>query len=315
MTSPLVGLVGNARNCWPTAAQHADLRPSVWRSIVYDNDSYDRAISALPSSVKHIALINGEHEAVGNSTDPVVYQRAVQTFAHRFQGRVWGVELWNEWDLLGIDATTIGQLVSAASPALKAANMLRILGSVAGPNWQQALINARNFVRAEDFDWGAFHPYGQRIAAMGSPQPGFDPGMRASIERASALLGKPVAVTEFGAKIADYGGVERQAEYVTEAYREIRQLDSMQCPAACYFAWADGVGSPDEQGENAFGLIAADGTYRPAVAAYQALTTPPVEDRCETYRVRLLNLEAYILTHPKKDMSRPEMLRILRGAA
>jgi hypothetical protein len=314
MTAPLVGIVANARNCWPSRAEQSQLGAQAIRTIVYDNDSFDAVLSTVPEGCRVLALLNSEHDQVGH--DYRGWATAVRAFAARFRGRVWAVEVTNEWDLLGIPAADVGRYVTLASDPLRDAGMRVILGSVAGPTWQQALIFARTMVDPSLFDYGSFHPYGQEVAALGSPQPGFGPGIRASIERAAALLGKPMIVTEFGAKLSDYGGEARQAQYVTEAFREIASLDESACVAACYFAWHDGVGSPGEQGENAFGLVRADGSRRPAFAAFQQAVPSagnPGSDQAESYRQALLRTVAYVRGTPQKSIKRKKLLELLRA--
>lgn len=313
MAKPLHGLVANARNCWPSEAEIRESRTEVLRTIVYDDDSFAAVLNTVPHRVRVIALINGEHESVGNDFNR--YADAVAAFAQRFKGHVWAVEQWNEWDLLGISAAEIARYLALTSESLKAANMIRIAGSVAGPHWQEALIALRNVALPDSWDWGSVHPYGQHIPGLGDPQPGFDPGLRASIQRASSLLGgRPIAVTEFGAKMSDYGGTEeRQAEYVAKSFAQIDELDYTVCPLACYFAYADGVGAPSEQGMDAFGLKAADGHYRQAWSAFANTITTAI-DPCERDRQRLLQAVAYVQTTPSRKRSWVALRKILEVA-
>lgn len=237
------GLVANARNAWPGFAEFEALGPSVVRTIVYDNETFEEALQVVPPGVDVIALLSSEHEGIGN-----------------------------EWDIKGIPASKIAWLVENASAPLQQAGMLRLLPSVASDHWQSALVALKNLIHLRDCDGAAFHPYGQFVAALGPPQPGYQPGLSASVTRASGLLGGvPMYVTEFGAKLSDYGGEDRQAEYVRVAYDELDLLEESRCPLACFFAWHDAVGAPSEQGPNAFGLVRADGSRRPAWYAYQTV--------------------------------------------
>jgi hypothetical protein len=275
------------------------------RSIIYGNDDLEAALQDVPPGVRFIALMSKEHEEVGG--DWSGWDSAIQSFSHRFRGRVWGVELEREWDLNGDEAWQIAALIRAASQYLKDAGMKRIAGAVAGPDWQRKLTELWSLLDPAHYDYGGFHPYGQQVAAMGNPQPNFMPGLAASIEQASRLLGgKPIAVTEFGAKLVDYGGEARQAEYVTEAFREIRTLPESVCPLACYFAWHDHVGSPHEQGEDAFGLVRSNGSHRPAWFSYAALTSD--SDPCED---RLARVRAYINSKPYRAPSKKKLLELV----
>ena len=300
-----IGLVANARNAFPPMSEIDQLKPSYIRSIVYGNDDLEAALQDVPPRVRFIALMSKEHEEVGS--DWSGWESAIQSFVYRFQGRVWGVELEREWDLNGDSAADIARLIETASPYLKDAGMKRIAGAVAGPDWQNKLTELWSIVNPWAYDFGNIHPYGQRVESMGSPQPGFGPGLAASIELASRLMGgKPIAVTEFGAKLRDYGGEDRQAQYVTEAFREVRTLPESVCPLACYFAWHDHVGSPDEQGDSAFGLVRANGSHRPAWYAYAALTsdTDPCEDR-------LARVRAITQRRPYKAPSKAKLLEAI----
>lgn len=318
MAKPLHGIVANARNCWPTNDEILSLNPAVIRTIVYDNDTFAEALNRVHSRVKVIALLNNEHEMVGAHFES--WESAVRLFALRFRDRVWGVELTNEWDIHGMSAAEVARLIAAASPHLKQAGMIRIAGSVAGPHWQESLIALRNVALPDSYDFGCFHPYGQHIPGLGDPQPGFDPGLRASIQRASSLLGgRPIAVTEFGAKMSDYGGTEeRQAEYVTKSFAQIDEIDSTICPVACYFAYADGVGAPSEQGPHAFGLKSAAGRYRQAWQAFCDTVVPAPPPRVdwspyERDRQRLLAALTYVRTTPSRKRSWKRVREIMEG--
>jgi hypothetical protein len=277
----------NIRNACPTTEQMRDLGATTLRSIIYGNDDLERFLPTIPPGVKFIALMNNEHEEVGE--DWRSWGSAIQSFAYRFKGRVWGLEMTNEWDLHGMFPGHVATLVVNASPYLQDAGMQRILGAVAGSNWAGDLTELTQRLDPQYYDYANIHPYGQYVRAMGQPQPGFAPGLAQSVIDVSDITGKGVIVTEFGAKIIDYGGEERQAQYVTEAYRELDTLHPDVCPIACYFAWRDDVGAPHEQGESAFGLTRTDNSLRPAYYAFQSLTDrsdPCAEDRARVERIR-----------------------------
>lgn len=272
---PLRGLCVNFRGSMPDRDEILALQPQAIRSIVYSNDDLDAALDIIPATIPVLALLSSEHEELGAEYRD--WPEFIQRFASRYAGRIWAVEIENEADLKGIPAATIASLCYHCEP-LKNAGILRIVSSVAGPNWQDYLSQLSTFLTKQHVDGGAFHPYGQRVWTLGDPQPGFAPGISASIARAHEILGLPIYVTEFGAKISDFGGEVRQAAYVQEAFKLLGDVRADICPVACYFAWHDGVGAPYEQGDDAFGLVRLDGTKRPAWQAFADLSETVTPD-------------------------------------
>lgn len=270
----LTGICANARNSWPSAADFDDLKPQAIRTIVYDNDELDAALQDTPPGVAVFAVMNNEHRDVGS--DWSGWAQAVERFASRFAGRVYAVECGNESDLHGIPADVACARTNAALGPLQDAGILCLHGSVAGPDWQTYLAECAGLLDAR-VDGICLHPYGQRITIWSGRQPGFLPGMREAVVKASTITGgKRVYVTEFGAKIQDYAihvDPSRQARYVTEAFAEIAA--SGVAEVGFYFAWRDGVGAPNEQGINAFGLSDNDGNHRPGWDALRAVSAPP----------------------------------------
>lgn len=269
MSNPLRGLVVNFRHAMPSRAEILYLQPEVIRSIVYSDQDLDVALTIIPPHIKVIALLSTEHEDIRDGYPN--WHGYVQRFASKYTGRVWAVEIENEADIKGIPPQTIASLLYHCQP-LNDAGIIRIASSVAGSNWQAYLDELNKYVTRQHVDGCALHAYGQTVWSLGPPQPGFLPGLSPSIARASDLMGGlPCYVTEFGAKISDYGGEARQASYVSESFKTISYIKPEVCPVACYFAWHDGVGGPDERGDNGFGLIRMDNSRRPSHAAYAAL--------------------------------------------
>ncbi len=294
------GCVINIRNACPTSEQMRDLGATTLRSIIYGNDDLERFLPTMPPGVKLIALINNEHEEVGTGWHG--WDLAIQSFAYRFRGRVWAVEMTNEWDAWGMHPSQVADLVQVASPYLQWGGMQRILGGVASDHWPEALYELTQWLDPQYYDYANIHPYGQWVRAMGEPQPGYNPGLAQSVIDVSDITGKGVIVTEFGAKLVDYGGEERQAQYVTESFRELDTIHPDLCPISCYFAWRDDVGGPDEQGENAFGLTRPDDSLRPAYYAFQSLTDRT--DPCAEDRARIERIRAYADRSPYTKPSR-----------
>ncbi|MCC7107411.1 MAG: hypothetical protein IT307_19920 [Chloroflexi bacterium] len=255
------GIVANARNAWPSADELDRLGVRWVRSIVYSFDELDAALRNHPPGVNVIALLNGENEAV--RSDLSGWRGAIEEFARRFAGRVQAVECLNEWDLARLPASVAAECARTAAPFLVDAGIGCLLGSVAGPRWQESLEEVVGLLSPEDrirIAGASFHPYGK--SARGFP-PGFIFGeIDQAVMRAHELTGMPIYLTEFGIKIADAGGEPGQAAYFRQAYEVLRELPSEVLAAACYFCWSDQIGGPEEQGPNAFGLRRADGTGR-----------------------------------------------------
>jgi hypothetical protein len=257
-----LGIVANARGAWPSADELAVLGARWVRSIIYSYDDLDAALANHPSDVNVIALLNGENELVG--PDLSGWDTAVAEFANRFAGRVHSVECLNEWDLASLPAEVAADCARRAAPVLREAGIGCLLGSVAGPRWQESLqeIVALLPDELENMTGACFHPYGKSV--RGFP-PGFVFGeIDQAVVRAHELTGLPIYLTEFGIKMSDAGGEAGQAAYFRQTYEVLRELPTDILAAACYFCWTDRIGAPGEQGADAFGLRRLDETPRPA---------------------------------------------------
>jgi hypothetical protein len=168
-------------------------------------------------------------------------------------------------------------LVRRASPILRASGVKVAMTSVAGPNWIDYLTQlARACAGYADF--ACLHPYGQRAA--GFPEGWGFGELSDAISTANSVSGLPVLLSEFGIKVGDAGGPEGQAEYVRRAVGLLKAHSLARVPMAYYFAWRDDVGSPNERGDQAFGLEHTNGVKRPAWQAFataQGSLLPPVE--------------------------------------
>lgn len=281
----MIGLVCNARGCWPTADDIGalGLRGGVIRSIVYSFDEFDAALRATPQNYRVCALLNSETEGVGG--DYSGWRETVKRFALRFAGRVAAVECGNELDIWKVPVATAARIVNEASPLLRAAGMKVITGPVASGDWQ-GYLSTLAAMTAGNADLAGFHPYGQR--ANGHPAGwGFEE-LEGAIRRAHDLSGLPVAVTEYGIKVRDAGSEQSQAVYVTKSGDVFRALPPDVLAFACLFCLGDEMGSPGEQGLDGFGLRHLDGSRRPAwdvfasanggpVAVPPVVPAPPVE--------------------------------------
>lgn len=273
-----VGLVVNALGAMPDwqELQALGLSNGWGRSIVYDLDEFDAAVSGLKvrlPNVRICALLNSETAGVGNDYDG--WEGVVSEFSQRFDGLVEAVECGNELDLLGVDPQSAADLVVEASPYLRNAGMKVILPSVAGPNWVDYLTRLAKGTQGAA-DWCCVHPYGQRVG--GFPRDWGFGEMADLIQTANDASGLPVVFTESGIKIGDAGGLEGQAAYVRRWVSLVQSYSQARLPFACYFAWRDDIGGPSERGPQAFGLREEQGFARPAWQAFavaNGVVTPP----------------------------------------
>jgi hypothetical protein len=280
-----LGLVVNPRTL-PDRAELEALRPAWVRSIVYSVGDIGLLLSVLPAGCRLCVMTNNECAEV--RSDWSGWQDALRMIVDNYAGRVHAVECGNELDAYwarnpaDVPPEFGARLVREAAPILKPAGIKTLLASVAGPRWQEWLAAAAALVRTDQLDGVALHPYGQRPDGFKAPGWGFG-DLRVAVARAFELAGAPVYLTEWGVKIRDAGGEDGQAAYLTKGAATIAALGDRIVPMACYFAWHDAIGTAGEQGEDAFGLRAADGRRRPAWDAFVAAggvvepPAPPVE--------------------------------------
>lgn len=251
------------------------------RTIIYDLDSFDAAFRNLPDFVKVGLLVNNEMAEVGGDWSGL--EDALAEIVHRYGDRLLYVEVGNELDIWGLSPEFGADLIRRASPILRAAGVPCVLASVASGHWVDWLTEA-SALCSDELDGVAFHPYGQApdlYDPEGSGQWGFGK-LRAAMTQAYEAAHKPIYVTEFGVKLVDsfppLQGKDDgysisiyemwQQKYLEQAFRTLNSLGNDICPFASYFAYSDGVGTSEEQGINAFGLMRADRTPRPAWGSF-----------------------------------------------
>jgi hypothetical protein len=304
MRADVMGMVGNVSYAWPTADQVSEVGVRWVRTIVYDDrmDDLERGLQSLPPGVAVVAVLNQEN--VSTSLPRQGWSDVIATFAQRFRGRVAAVECLNEWDPDAqhpagtggkrAPAVAVGMAL-AASPILHRANILCLLGSVSGADWPQQLQLAVGYLSPAGralLDGVCLHPYGKSANAF---PPTFTFGeIDEAVQTAHDISGLPVWVTEFGVKLSDAAGPQQAGEsdtdyntralaaqntYLQQAYQLLGNMPPRVLRTACYFAFSDAVGSPAEQGLNAFGLRDPQDVARPAwgglqQVVVQASTTP-----------------------------------------
>jgi hypothetical protein len=268
-----LGVVVNPRAI-PSATEYAALRPAWVRSIVYTVGDVGRLLETKPTGARLCVVVNNECREVGG--DWGGWGAAMQAIARNYGGLLDAVECTNEPDIwwasnpADMPPAFTAQLVREANRILTPAGIRTIIGSVAGPKWQEYLQAVAGYCR-DAAHGAAFHPYGQR--PDGFEQAGWGWGdMRPAVIRAYELAGLPIWLTEWGVKLSDAGGEQGQADYLRTGAATIAALGEAVAPMAAYFCWRDDVGAPSEQGPSAFGLMTTDGRRRPAWQAFAALT-------------------------------------------
>lgn len=138
--------------------------------------------------------------------------------------------------------------------------------SVASSIWTNYFADLADLCR-DAVDYFDIHPYGQR--PTGFDKPGWMHGDMESVINYVQYYGqRETIVTETGVKIKDAGNEEKVAEYMQAANQT---LSNLGVTYQCWFAYSDAVGAHDEQGDEAFGLVAADGRYRPAYSMFSEI--------------------------------------------
>jgi hypothetical protein len=264
-----LGIVVNPRAI-PSATEYAALRPAWVRSIVYTVGDVGRLLETKPAGARLCVVVNNECREVGG--DWSGWGAAMQAIARNYGGLLDAVECTNEPDIwwasnpADMPPGFTAQLVREANRILTPAGIRTIIGSVAGPKWQEYLQAVAGYCR-DAAHGAAFHPYGQR--PDGFEQAGWGWGdLRPAVIRAYELTGLPIWLTEWGVKLSDAGGEQGQADYLRTGAATIAALGEAVVPMAAYFCWRDDVGAPSEQGSSAFGLMTTDGRRRPAWQAF-----------------------------------------------
>lgn len=217
--------------------------------------------------------------------DPAQYARVASYLATRYRGQIAAWEVWNEPDCEGGcprgNPEAYAQLLRAAYPALKAADPAAVVmnGGLSGIDltWIRRMLDAG---AAQSLDVLALHPYlAPAAAAPDTPSTaGFsNPYRITNVSAAHALLAEagrpdvPIWFTEFGwttgRTAGPYDGVspQRQAAYLGEAMALVRKKYPY-VQAAFWYMMRDRVDTTAY--ENGFGLLNADGSPKPAYAAF-----------------------------------------------
>ncbi len=271
-----LGLCATTRH-YPDAAECAALGLSegdYLRLHAYSLTELEAALKVIPAGIKVILTPNNELAEVG--WDWGGWEDAMRQIAGRFSDRVaicgCGVELdlWHLQSPSGENDPRLtpgfaAELVRSAAAILHPAGIQVAMSSVASGRWPRYLSEMASYCR-DVADYADLHLYMKRVDGVPN-----DPNWQSAqvaLDQATYLAGVPVLSSEAGIKVDDAGGLEWQASWAGG-------LVNLQSPLVCYFAWSDAVGTPSEQGGQAFGALDPDGSRKPVWYVLQRLFGGP----------------------------------------
>lgn len=299
-----LGVVVNPKHLM-TPDDRGTLRPASVASIVYRLADLDALLAQANGAPLVVSLNNECAEVRGDWSG---FADACEAIAGRYKGSdltvCCGHELDTWWARNPLDCPPVfgASLVAKAAPILRPAGIRVSLAPVAGPQWPAWLGQACDVMREHGVtpDAVAADFYGQIPDGWGGW--GFGPLADAIAQARGLAGGLPLHLREYGCKLADArlspsddaASLEaNQAAFLQLAVSTLARYSAAEVPTANWFCYTDQIGRPDEQGPNAFGLVRAEGTYRPAFAAFatrQAVTPPatpaptaPTREELEAY--------------------------------
>lgn len=284
-----IGLDVSHRVAWPSPSEVKALGVELVRTVCYDPDELAAAIDELGGACEVATLVENQTIGVGDPFSSGDWRpaRKVVKRVCAIPG-VRYVSLWNELDLWRVPVELAARAAIELAPIVAQAGKQPILTSVTSGDWQGYLERLVALLPAEirALMWADVHPYGRRARGFptwfGWGTDGWEAECAYALARARELTGLPCVATESGIKLSDANRDGNDIEDDLDDYEQavfarywvesFRELDEQAHPFACYFCWADVVGNPDEQGEQAFGLRRHGWTPRPAWYAFQAAT-------------------------------------------
>lgn len=280
----------------PTTSELCDLKPQWVRVLLFaqyqnfetgQNSELDwliQRINDAGTNTKILALLNvetlNEMPPATGSADWITYTSKAANLAHQiaqfYRGKIHALQLWNEPDVQQILPENYAALLSAAHTQIKAVNpALPVIsaGICCGESYEylQRVVNAAPTA----FEGVGWHIYAER--ADGFPFSGWGFGeIRNSINNARAIAGKPLWITEFGARLNyNWGSLAPEsavAEYMKRAYAIINQVGRHQVEQTFWYTWRDP--------ENIWSLVDDANHKRAAWYTFQQLAQsaqPPAE--------------------------------------
>ena len=213
------------------------------------------------------------------------YASAIAGAARRWHDDVDAWEIWNEPNFDGFfhgaDPDTYTRLLCAAYPAVKRYDKSPVLFGGLMYNDDKWLAEAYRAGAKDCFDVLATHPYvGPSDAAPDTPSVGavwrltHTPAMRSLMDEWGDD-GKPIWITELGwsSGTDNMGNAwdrpvtpAQQAQYLTEAVQLIRK----EYPYVGPIIWYRDVDGPTKSYQDGFGLMRANLSPKPAMAAFEA---------------------------------------------
>lgn len=265
----------------PTKEDDIEMSPPYYRSILYNLDDISRAL--LPLGRPLILTVNNQCTEVRG--DWSGWDNAIFQICEKFKSnprRLLLIEAGNELDLYWDTNNNDVPPEFGADIARRAARIAHNYGikvsatSVASKSWEHYLTIMADLCR-QDVDFFNIHPYGQRPNGWKDGQQWMHGNLEDVIRRVQHIGQKDVVCTEYGVKIRDAGNEVEVGNFLVAADET---LTSLGVKYAAWFAYVDMVGTPAEQGLDAFGLISASNRKRQAYWDFVALNfgEPPVEE-------------------------------------
>lgn len=274
----------------PDAAALADIGPGCRAVSIhcYSFDQLDEILGTLPKGmITHIQL-NNEWKEVGH--DWSGWESACKALGPRFKGRLHWVSCGGELDLWHLQPPVgkpdkrltpqfAANLVNVASPYLRAAGIKVSTTSLASGGWPEYLqtMVPLCWQAADAVD---LHLYVKKIANF----PAYPDWQEASeaLDLAHRMSGLPVICSEAGIKVDDAGGLNAQATWGGRLWDLTKSLAPITYPLIVLFAYSDAVGTPAEQGGQAFGMIGANGEKKQLYRVIQNACGGPIALPSET---------------------------------
>ncbi len=275
-------------------------------ATTYDWSAYDRVVAAVNAAGLHgLGIIDYTPSWAQGATHtgvqvPPANDAAYATFAAAVAARyapqgmhdweIWNEPNWKSFWSPSPNAYAYSAMLRAAYPAIHQADPSAtvIAAGLSGTGSNGKDIDATAFLEEMyaggakgSFDAIAMHPYTfPRLATDDDANSWQQMYILHAIMAANSDGGKKIWITEYGAPTQGFGATATQAgparggvDHVSEATQAtlvtaaVKAYDTL--PFAGPFFWYDYQDVPGSSAEATYGLVSADGTAKPAYAAYQ----------------------------------------------
>lgn len=201
------------------------------------------------------------------------FVRYSEFVARYFKGRVYDVEVWNEWNQHG-NPRDYARLLAKVYPAIKRIDpQIRVIGgAVEGAGRPDFIATLAQAGALASMDLLSVHPYVFWRGDSGTPQ-----ALARWLDDLQALLmpyrnsrPMPLLLTEIGWPSAGKLGIPpaRAADYASQTLLTLRSLGYVH--GAWWYNLYDKGTDPNDQEQN-FGLLTEDGRRKPAFAAFASV--------------------------------------------